>query len=140
MAPSAVSGKGRVPSKTHDRLGHDRTSRISGPEEQDVVVSLHLVPSMAAGWRTAIFFSQRLHRPHKRAHELAIYQRRNRIHVDVLAGQKLAGILNSINPGWFNLNFLEARSRKLAAVIILFQRAGNAAHPKQHALANLIGY
>jgi hypothetical protein len=96
-----------------------------------------VVPSLAAGWATAGLLWLRLHRPHECAHELSVYLRRNRIHIDVLTGKELTSVLYAVNSGWLNLNFLEASGRELAAIFVFFEGTRNAANPQKHTLANL---
>ena len=59
------------------------------------------------------------------AHKFAVYFGRDRIHVDVLAGQELPSIFDAINSRWLNLNVLKSGSRKFRAILVLFERTGN---------------
>src|SRR5262245_34029547 len=52
-------------------------------------------------------------RTHKRAHELAVDLRSNRVDVQSLAAEKSAGVVNAINTRGFHVNFLEAGSAEL---------------------------
>src|ERR1700676_1597255 len=90
-----------------------------------------------AGWAAARFLSLWLDSSHEGTHELSVHLRCNRIHVDVLAGKKLASVLNAINSGWLNLNRLEAPRCQFGSVFFLFQGTSPPANPEKHALANL---
>jgi hypothetical protein len=92
------------------------------------------VMTMCVRWER---ISLRLHGPHECAHELAVYLRRNRIHVYILSGKEFASVFYAVNSGWLNLNFLESSGREFGVIFVFFEGTRNAANPEKHALANL---
>jgi hypothetical protein len=98
---------------------------------------VHFVPSPAAGWFAARSIPLGLQGTHEGAHELAVHLRRKRIHIDVLAGKKLASVLYAVYSGWLNLNVLEPGRRKFGAIFIFFESTRNAANPEKDTTANL---
>src|SRR5450631_2360485 len=71
------------------------------------------------------------------AQKLSVHLRGESVDVDSLPGEKFAGVLGAIDTRGLNVNLRKASRRQFAAVVVLFQCAGNAPHPRQHALANL---
>jgi len=53
--------------------------------------------------------------------------RRDRVDIDALAGQKLAGVFDIVDPSRLDPDRLESRGLELPAIVALVQRAGNAA-------------
>src|SRR6185295_13579541 len=74
------------------------------------------------------------------AHELAIHLRRDGLGVDPGAGEKLARVLDSIDPGGLDLDALEAGAGELAPVLPFLERAGHAADPELHATPDPRGH
>ena len=81
----------------------------------------------------------RLHGAHEGAHDLAVDLGRDRVHVDVLAGEKFAGVFHAVDSGRLDLDVFESGLLKFVAVLGVFEGAGNAAYPEQDAAANLGG-
>ena len=76
-------------------------------------------------------------RADERAHELAVHFRRHGIHVNSLLVQEGARVLDFVHPRRLNVDLFESRFRQLRRILRILQRAGDAAHPELHALANL---
>src|SRR5271155_1892137 len=100
-------------------------------------MSLHVVPSLAAGWAAAGFLWLRLHGAHECTHELSVYLGRNRIHVDVLAAEELPSVLYAVDSRRLDLNVLESSRCEFGAIFVFFEGTRNAADPQKHTLANL---
>src|SRR5271157_5508486 len=79
----------------------------------------------------------RLLRPDKRAHELAVHERSDRVHVNALVGEERSRVLDVIFPRGFDLDGLESGVRQLRGVLRVLQRARDAANPQQPAVAHL---
>jgi len=79
----------------------------------------------------------RLYGPYEGTHDLAVNLWSNRVYVDVLACEKLAGIVDVVNAGRFESDLVETSGRQLAPIVVLFQRSSNTANPKQKAPAYL---
>src|ERR1700752_614155 len=97
---------------------------------------------VAAGCRTASrrLFRRglsRLFRSNERAHEFAVDERRDRIHVDALAGEGFTRVVDLVDARRFDADRLEPGNGKLQTVVVLFERAGDAAGPKQDVAAQL---
>src|SRR5690242_16075795 len=93
----------------------------------------------AAAARLGVRRPAGLPRADEGTHELALDLRGDRIDVDALASQKLARVLNVIDAGRLNPDRLEAGRGEFRAIVALIEGAGDAAGPKQHVAANLIG-
>ncbi len=72
----------------------------------------------------------------KRAHELAIDLRSERIDIEPLARKKFASVFDAINTRGLNIHLLETGAGEFVAIIVFIKRSGNAADPQQNALAN----
>ena len=68
----------------------------------------------------------RLHGAHEGAHDLAVDLGRDRVHVDVLAGEKFAGVFHAVDSGRLDLDVFESGLLKFVAVLGVFEGAGNA--------------
>src|ERR1700758_4300856 len=78
----------------------------------------------------------RLNGSEKSAHELSVDLRSDGVHVDSLPREEFAGVVRAIDARGLDFNLCETGRRQLAAVIILFQCASDAAYPGQNALAD----
>ena len=68
---------------------------------------------------------------------LFFHLRRDRVHVDAFAGEKLSRILDAVDAGRLNVDQVKPGVRELADVFVFFQRARDTAHPHLHAVAHL---
>src|SRR5262249_45358367 len=104
--------------------------------EPTTAASSSAVPSSSPVRRRARVMSNslarsnpRVFRAHKGAHELVFYERRDRVHIEALAGQELSRIFDAVNSGRFNVDRFEARFRQPLYVIRFFERPRDAADP-----------
>src|ERR1035437_307390 len=73
------------------------------------------------------------------AQEFAFDLRGDLIDGDAGFGEEGARVFDVVGAGWLEVDVGEARGGELGAVVVLFERAGDAADPKQHALADGVG-
>src|SRR5271157_719102 len=92
-------------------------------------------PLRAARWAAA-GLGDGLHGADEGAHEFAVDLRGDRIHVDARLGEELAGVRNAVDAGGFDRDLVEAGGSQLGAILVFFERAGNAADPQQDAAAD----
>ena len=97
----------------------DRFGREPTPEADAIRHSI----GSAAGFR--LWF----HGADEGAHEFSIDLRGDRVHVDALAGEKFARVFDAIDARGLDVDGLEASRCELRAVIVFFERAGDAADP-----------
>ena len=71
------------------------------------------------------------------AHEFFVGFAGQGVHVEALARQEFAGVVYAVDACGLNVYPLEARGVEFGAIVVLFERARNAAHPQQNALADL---
>src|SRR5437879_2028880 len=137
MAAGAVRSEVWLTFVVQDGFGHDGARGVSGAQKQNVVMFWHKgsVPSSAAGGSTTR--SRRFYRADEATEELSVDLRGVEIHGNLLARQKFQRVFGAVDACGLNINLLESSSGQLGAVFFLFQRAGNASHPGEHALANL---
>src|SRR5439155_406093 len=65
---------------------------------------------------------------------LAVHLGRDRVGVEAGAGEQLARVLDTVDPGGLDVDRLEAGLRELLPVLVLAERAGDAADPQLDAL------
>ena len=73
----------------------------------------------------------------KCAHELAVHQRSDRVHVNALVGSGTHARPRRIGPRRFDLDGVESGIPELRSVFRVLQRAGDAAYPQENVLAHL---
>src|SRR5277367_801157 len=73
------------------------------------------------------------------AENFSVYLGRDRIHVDVVAGEKFASVFHAIEVGRLDLDIFKSGLLEFAAVFIFFERSGYAANPEQDTAANFGG-
>src|ERR1017187_10379983 len=73
------------------------------------------------------------------AQEFAFDLRGDLIDGDAGFGEEGARVFDVVGAGWLEVDVGEARGGELGAVVVLFERPGDAADPKQHALADGVG-
>ena len=84
--------------QSQQRLGHLATCRICGTEKKNALFH----GSVATTWRTTRrIVSPWLRGPNEGAHELAIDERRDGLHVYSCPFEEFSCIVGRINPGWF---------------------------------------
>src|SRR5581483_1099793 len=81
--------------------------------------------------------ARRLRRPNKGAHELPIHLRRDRIDIDALTRQELAGVLDIVDSGGLDFDIAESRGAKFVAVLGVAEGTRNTANPEFDVLADL---
>src|SRR5215471_13605752 len=75
----------------------------------------------------------------ERAHELAVDEGSDFVHVEAGGGEKVAGFLYFVDARWIYINVFKASPEKFVAIFEFFERARNTANPKLDALADIRG-
>src|SRR5271157_6397232 len=112
---------------------HGISTASETTRRERVVLSVS-IGTAATGWGAAR--RTRLLGPHESAHELAVHQGRNRIHVDATAGKLFTRVLNAVNSRWFHGDSFKPRTSELRQVGVLLQRSRHAPDPQLHAAPN----
>ncbi len=66
-----------------------------------------------------------------------MHLRRDLVHVDAFASQELPGILDAINAGRFDVDFIEAGAGQLGYILVFLQCSRDATDLHSHAAAHL---
>src|ERR1700757_1996972 len=74
------------------------------------------------------------------AREFPFHQRRDFIHVEAALGQKLARVLDVVDPRCFDIDIRKTCVQQLRPVIALLQSSGHAAGPQQHTSTDRLRY
>ena len=72
----------------------------------------------------------RLSGAHERAHEFALDERRDRVHVDALAGEELARVVDLVDARRLDADRLKSGGGELDVVVVFIERARDAARPR----------
>src|SRR6516164_8363434 len=113
MTPCTVSREGGSPFEVQNGLGENRARRIARAQEQNVVVTFHLLSArllVAARWSAARLANGRCRfdSANKGAHELLVHLWCDGVHVDTSRSEKLSGFVDTVSPRRLNLNLLIA--------------------------------
>src|SRR3954451_21843348 len=98
--------------------------------------------SVAARCRAAGRYRRyrRFRRADEAADELAFNLSCNCVDVDAFGAEKGPSGFDVVHARWFDVDGTETSPCALGYVVIIFERARDAAHPEQHPPAHLIGY
>src|ERR1043166_2985215 len=95
--------------------------------------------SLAAGWSTARRSLLWFHGTHKRADKLAVNLRPYFFGIEAGGGKEVARFFALIDSSRLDVDSFETGAKKLVAILILFERASDAADPQLHTFADLGG-
>src|SRR5262249_21159977 len=91
---------------------------------------------MSASSRAAIRSATRLRcglgGPHEGTGECAFNLRRKPVDIDTTLREKGARVIDGVDPPWFDVDIRESRVLKLAHVLAILERSGDAANPEFH--------